>query len=82
MKNTSSTFIQSSTDEEKNEFEGCKTAHTSQQDAKEKVPILNSDQWKKGNMFIVGDSILAGLREPKFSRKREIKVCCFPGGKT
>ena len=36
VKNTSSNLIQSSTDEEKNESEGCKTAYTSQQDAKEK----------------------------------------------
>ena len=52
------------------------------QDLKEKIPVLNSDQWKKRTVLIVGDSILAGLREAKISRIKRIKVRYFPGGKT
>ena len=48
---------------------------------KRKIPVLNSEQWKKGTMVIVGDSMLAGLREAKLSRSKRIKVCYFPGGK-
>ena len=39
-------------------------------------------QWRKGTTVIVGDSMLARLRESKLSRSKRIKVCYFPGGKT
>ena len=38
--------------------------------------------WKKGTTLIVGDSIIAGLREAKLSRKRKVKVRFLPGAKT
>ena len=79
-KNTSSKLIPSSIDEERNEFEKCENA--AKQDLKEKIPVLNSDQWKKGTTLIVGNSMLAGLREAKLSRSKRIKVRYFPGGKT
>ena len=78
--NTSSKLISPSTDEERNESEKCSNA--AKQDAKEKIPVLNSEQWKKGTTLIVGDSMLAGLREAKLSRSKRIKVRYFPGGKT
>ena len=78
--NTSSKLIPSSIDEERNESEICGTA--AKQDVKEKIPVLNSEQWKKGTTLIVGDSILAGLREAKLSRSKRIKVRYFPVGKT
>ena len=52
------------------------------QDLKEKIPVLNSDQWKKRTVLIIGDSILAGFREAKISRIKRVKVRYFPGGKT
>ena len=78
--NTSSKLIPPSTDEERNESEKCSNA--AKQDAKEKIPVLNSEQWKKGTTLIVGDSMLAGLRETKLSRIKRIKFRYFPGGKT
>ena len=79
--NTSSKLIPSSIDEEeRNESEKCGNA--AKQDAKEKISVLNREQWKKGTTLIAGDLILAGLREPKVSRSKRIKVPYFPGGKT
>ena len=75
-------MIRSSTDEIRNESEKCGNAYAAKQDAKEKIPVLNSDQWKKATTLVVGDSILAGLREAKLSRSKRIKVRYFPGGKT
>ena len=37
---------------------------------------------KKGTTFIVGDSMIAGLREAKLSRNRNVKVRFLPGAKT
>ena len=79
--NTSRKLIRSSIDEVRNESEKCGNAYAAKQDAKEKIPVLNSDQWKKG-ATLVGDSMLAGLREAKLSRSKRIKVRYFPGGKT
>ena len=73
-------LIPSSIDEEKNESEKCGNAV--KQGAKEKILVLNSEQQKKGRTLIVGDSMLAGLREAKVSRSKRIKVRYFPGGKT
>ena len=78
--NTSSKLIPSSIDEERKKIEKCGNA--AKQDAKEKVLVLNSEQWKKGTTLIVGDSMLAGLREGKLSGSKRIKVRYFPGGKT
>ena len=78
--NISSKLIPSSIAEERKESEKCSNA--SKQDAKEKIHVLNSEQWKKGTTLIVGDSMLAGLREAKLSRSKRIKVCYFPGGET
>ena len=80
--NTSSKLIPSSIDEERNESEKCDDAYAAKQDVKEKISVLNSDQWKKGTTLIVGDSILVGLREAKLSRCKRIKVRFFPGGET
>ena len=80
--NTSSKLIPSSIDKERNESDKCDNAHATKQDAKGKIPVLNSVQWKKGTTLIVGDSMLAGLREAKLSRTKRIKVRCFPGGKS
>ena len=66
--------------EERNESEECDNAYTSKQNVK-KIPVSNSDQWKKGTTLIVEDSILAGLRQGKFSRSKRIRMCYFPGGK-
>ena len=73
-------LIPSSIDEEKNESEKCGNAV--KQGAKEKILVLNSEQQKKGRTLIVGDSMLAGLREAKVSRSKRIKVRYFPGRKT
>ena len=73
---TSRKLIPWSIAEQRKESEKCGNA--AKQDAKEKTPVLNSEQWKKGTMVIVGDSMLAGLREAKLSRSKRIKVCCFP----
>ena len=59
--NTDSKLIPSSIDEERKEYEKCGNA--AKQDAKEKIPILNSEQWKKGTTLIVRDSMLPELRE-------------------
>ena len=77
--NTSSKLIPSTIDEKRKESEKCDNA--AKQDAKEKIPVLNSEQWKKGTMLIVGDSMLAGLREAKLPRSKRIKVRYFPGEK-
>ena len=68
---TSSKLIRSSIDEARNESEKCDNAYATKQDAKEKILVLNSDQWKKGTTLVVGDSILAGLREAKLSRSKK-----------
>ena len=73
--NNSSKLIPSSIDEERNESEKCGNA--AKQDAKEKIPVLNSEQWKIGTTLIVGDSMLPGLREAKLSRSKTIKVRYF-----
>ena len=78
--NISSKLIPSSIAGERKESEKCSNA--SKQDAKEKIPVLNSEQWKKGTTLIVGDSMLAGLRKVKLCRSKRIKVCYFPGGET
>ena len=78
--NTNSKLIPSTIDEKRKESEKCDNA--AKQDAKEKIPVLNSEQWKKGTTLIVGDSMLAGLREAKLPRSKRIKVRYFPGGKT
>ena len=75
-------MIRSSIDEVRNESEKCGIAYAAKQDAKEKIPVLNSDQRKKRTTVVVGDSILAELREAKRSRSKRIKVRYFPGGKT
>ena len=80
--NTSRKLIRSSTDELRNKSEKCGNAYAAKQDEKEKIPVLNSDQWKKGTTLVVKDSMLAGLREAKLSRSKRIKVRYFPGGKT
>lgn len=40
-----------------------------------------SDLWKKGTTLIMGDSIVAGLREYKMSRRKMIKTRSFPGAR-
>ena len=72
--NTSSKLIPSSIDEERNESEKCDNAYASKQDVKEKISVLKSDQWKKETTLIVWDSILAGLREAKFSRSKRFAI--------
>ena len=52
------------------------------QDKKEKGVVLNPDEWKKGTTLVIGDSMLAGLREAKVSRNKKVKVHFFPGAKT
>ena len=47
------------------------------QDKKEKGVVLNPDEWKKGTTLVIGDSMLAGLRETKLSRNKKIKVRFF-----
>ena len=37
---------------------------------------------EKGTTLVIGDSMLAGLREAKLSRDKKIKVRFFPGAKT
>ena len=77
--NASIILIPSSIDEERNESEKCGNA--AKQDTKEKIPVLNSEQWNKGFInvtIIVRDSMLAGLRKAKLSRSKRIKVCYFP----
>ena len=69
-------MITSSIDEARKESERC--GKDAKQGAKEKSPVLNSEQWKKGTTLVVGDSMLAGLREPKLSRNKRIKVRYFP----
>ena len=78
--NTSSKLIPSSIDEKRKKSEKCCDA--AKQDAKEKIPVLKSEQWKKGTTVIVGDSMLAGTREVKLSKSKRMKVRYFRGGKT
>ena len=80
--NTSSKLIALSIEKEKNGYDKCNNAYAAKKDVKEKIPVLNSYQWKKGTTLIVGDSMLAGLREAKLSRSKRIKVHYFLGGKT
>ena len=82
LNNISGNLMSLNINEESNEFEECDNAYLAQQNVKEKVQVLNLDQWKKGAMFIVGDWMLAGLSEVKLSRSKRIKVRNFPGGKT
>ena len=49
---------------------------------KEKDVALNPEEWKKGTIFVIGDSMLAGLREAKLSSNKEIKVRFFTFAKT
>ena len=49
---------------------------------KEKDVALNPDERKKGTTLLIGDSMLAGLREAKLSRNKKIKVRFLPGAKT
>ena len=43
-------------------------------------PVLKKQPtWRQGTTLIMGDSILAGLREYKMLRKKLIKVRTFPG---
>ena len=51
--NTSSKLIPSSIDKERNESEKCDNAYASKQDAKEKISVLNSNQWKEETTLIV-----------------------------
>ena len=44
---------------------------------KEKGVALNPDEWKKGITLVIGDSVLAGLRQTKLSRNKKIKVRFF-----
>ena len=71
--NTSSKFILSNIDEKRFESEKRDYGYSAKQEIKEKIPVLNLDQWKKG------DSMLAGLRESKFPRSKRTKVRYFPG---
>ena len=80
--NTSSKLIRLSIEKEKNGYDKCNNAYAAKKDVKEKIPVLNSYQWKKGTTLIAGDSMLAGLREAKLSRSKRIKVRYFPDGKT
>ena len=50
---------------------------------KTNIPDNNTDaeEWKPGTLLIVGDSMIAGLREGKLSRNRKVKVHFFPGAK-
>ena len=64
--NTRSKLILSSIDEERNESEKCGNA--AKQDGKEKISVINLEKWKKGTTLVVGDSMLAGLREAKISK--------------
>ena len=52
------------------------------QDKKEKGVVLNPDEWKKVTTLVIGDSMLAGLKEAKLSRNKKIKARFFPGAKT
>ena len=88
--NTSSKLIPSSIDEEREESEKCGNA--AKHDANQWTGFymitasvlkgLNPEQWKKGTMLTVGDSMLTGLREAKLPTSKRIKVRYFPGGKT
>ena len=50
---------------------------------KTSIPDNNTDaeEWKPGTSLIVGDSMIAGLREGKLWRNRKVKVGFFPGAK-
>ena len=50
---------------------------------KTNIPDNNTDagEWKPGTSLIIGDSMIAGLREGKLSRNRKVKVRFFPGAK-
>ena len=37
----------------------------------------DTDEWKPGTSLIVGDSMIAGVREAKLSKNRKLKVCFF-----
>ena len=52
------------------------------QDKKGKGIALNPDEWKKGTTLVIGDSLLAGLREAKLSRNKNIEVRFFPCAET
>ena len=79
--NTSSKLIPSSIDAVK-KGKNLRNVAMLQNKMQKKKSVLNSEQWKKGTTLIVGDSMLAGLREAKLSRSKRIKVHYFPGGKT
>ena len=81
VNNTSINLIPPSIKEESSEPEKFENVYPAQQDVKEEVPLLNSDQWKKETTLSLGDLMLAGLTEVKFSRSKRIEVRCFPGGK-
>ena len=50
--------------------------------SKNKSQDQSTGEWKKGTTLIVGDSMIAGLREAKLSRNRKVKVRFLPGAKT
>ena len=58
---------------------------TTELEVSNKTNILDSntdaEEWKPGTSLIVGDSMIAGLREGKLSRNRNVNVRFFPGAK-
>ena len=58
------------------------TPNPSPNPSKNKSQDQSTGEWKKGTTLIVGDSMIAGLREAKLSRNRKVKVRFLPGAKT
>ena len=61
--NTSSKLTSSRIDKVKNEPEKSENAYAAKLDVKEKLLVLNSDEWKKRTTLIVRDLVLVGLRK-------------------
>ena len=45
-------------------------------------PDQSTAEWKIRTALVVGDSMIAGLREAKLSRNRKVKICFLPCAKT
>ena len=61
---------------------GSSETHRTKHKSKNKSQDQSIGEWKKGITLIVGDSMIAGLREAKLSRNRKVKVRFLPGAKT
>ena len=84
MHDPRSKFIQKHRDSHNNDkiLQNIDLVSNPSQVKKEKDIALDPDEWRKDTTLVIGDSMLAGLREAKLSRNKKIKVRFLPHAKT